>query len=199
LSIIPTRDVTYTLEVTDECRETVSAEITIDLVEVEADFEFDYDSDHRPVRNLSVFGLAYFWTLPDGQTSTAFEPDFVPLAGENQLVGLEVTHPAGCTDQVVKFYDPPLNVFIPNAFTPDGDGLNDIFKAEGTFIKTFDLWIFDRWGNVVFHSKDPDIGWDGSDSSDDFSGQSLIYSYRLRAEGYSGEVLDKKGSVQVLR
>lgn len=199
LSIIPSRDVTYSLEVKDDCNQLAEATVNIDVVEVIAEFEFNYEDDQRPIRNLSGTGLSYFWVLPDGTTSTAFEPVYVPVVGSNEIVLLEVTHPSGCSDEFFDFYKPPLNLFIPNAFTPDGDGLNDVFTAKGTFIKEYDLWIFNRWGNLVFHSKNPEHGWDGSDPSDEFSGQTLIYSYRVRARGHDGEVIDRKGTVQVLR
>ncbi len=199
LNIIPRRDETYTLRVTDECLKTAEESMSVSLVAVEADFEFDYDSDSRPIRNLSADGLSYFWILPGGETSTLFEPIFEPVVDQDQLVSLEVTHPVGCSDSKIEFYEPPLNVFIPSAFTPDGDGLNDIFKAEGTFINEFELWVFDRWGNVVFHSKNPNKGWDGSDPKADFAAQNLVYSYRVLAKGFNSQLIDKKGSVTVVR
>lgn len=199
ISIIPDRDITYTLIVKDECFREVESEINIEVVDVVADFEFDYENDLRPIRNLSTEGVFNFWTLPDGTQSEEFEPTFDPILGQNQPVVLEVSHPAGCRDEKLDFYEPPMNLFIPNAFTPDGDGLNDVFTAVGSFIEEYDLWVFDRWGNVIFHSRNPEYGWDGSDASDEFAGQSLVYSYRVRAVGYSGEVIDKKGTVQVLK
>jgi len=52
--------------------------------------------------------------------------------------------------------------YIPDAFTPNGDGLNDIFTAEGADITTFDMKIFDRWGELIFESTDINKGWDGT-------------------------------------
>jgi gliding motility-associated-like protein len=199
LNIIPRRDETYTLRVTDECFKTTEESMNVSLVAVEADFEFNYDSDSRPIMNLSADGLNYFWVLPGGETSTLYEPTFQPNVDQDQLVSLEVTHPVGCSDSKIDFYEPPLNVFIPSAFTPDGDGLNDIFKAEGTFINEFELWVFDRWGNAVFYTKNPDKGWDGSDPKADFAAQNLVYSYRVLAKGFNSQIIDMKGSVTVVR
>lgn len=199
LNIIPRRDETYTLRVTDECFKVAEKSMNVSLVAVEADFEFDYETETRPIVNYSSEGLNYFWMLPGGETSTFFEPDFDPNIGQDQMVTLEVTHPMGCTDSKIDFYEPPLNVFVPTAFTPDGDGINDIFKAEGTFISEFQLWVFDRWGNVVFHTTNPSKGWDGSDDNADFASQNLVYSYRVLAKGYNSQLIDKKGSVTVLR
>jgi len=199
LNVIPKRDETYTLRVTDECFQNAEKSMNVSLVAVEADFEFDYETNVKPIVNYSTEGLNYFWILPGGETSTLYEPDFEPILDQDQMVTLEVTHPLGCSDSKIDFYEPPLNVFIPTAFTPDGDGLNDIFKAEGTFISEFKFWVFDRWGNVVFHSTDPDQGWDGSDPNADFAAQNLIYSYRVLAKGYNSQLIDKKGSVTVVR
>ena len=59
------------------------------------------------------------------------------------------------------FMENPV-VFIPNAFTPDGDGYNDILRVEGTNITEMVFMIFDRWGQKVFETNDQSIGWDGS-------------------------------------
>src|SRR5690606_13383050 len=53
-------------------------------------------------------------------------------------------------------------VYVPNAFTPDGDGVNDVFRAsiEGT-LESFRMEIFNRWGELLHVAEDPDTGWDG--------------------------------------
>lgn len=199
LNIIPIRDGTYTLSVTDECFRTKMGQMNVELIDVIADFEFDYDSDHSPLINLSTPDISYFWILPSGETSTFFEPQFEPVVDQDQMITLEVKHPIGCTDTKVGFYEPPLNVFIPSAFTPDGDGLNDVFRVKGTYIDEFDLWVYDRWGNVVFHTSELEKGWNGSDSNSNFTTENLIYSYRVLAKGYNFQVFDKKGSITVVR
>jgi gliding motility-associated-like protein len=199
LNVIPRMDETYTLRVTDECFKNAEKSMNVSLVAVHADFEFNYEKDTRPILNYSSEGVNYFWILPSGETSTLFEPEFEPIVDQDQMVTLEILHPIGCSDSKIDFYEPPLNVFVPTAFTPDGDGLNDIFKAEGTFISDFKFWVFDRWGNVVFHSTDPSKGWDGSDPKADFAAQNLVYSYRVLAKGYNSQLIDKKGSVTVVR
>ena len=59
---------------------------------------------------------------------------------------------------------PSNNIFIPNAFSPDGDGLNDTFMAIATsdYIQKFHMLIFDRWGGQIFESNDIMLGWDGT-------------------------------------
>jgi gliding motility-associated-like protein len=54
-------------------------------------------------------------------------------------------------------------LFMPNAFTPNNDGVNDVFRVKDhSFIKSFDIQIFNRWGQLVYKSKDPGRGWNGT-------------------------------------
>lgn len=70
----------------------------------------------------------------------------------------------GCSDTT----EVPVHIlaefvfFIPNAFTPNGNGTNEVFMGEGEGIKEFTMYIFDRWGNLIFESHDPNTGWDGT-------------------------------------
>lgn len=95
----------------------------------------------------------------------------------------------GCIDTTVKFIDikDDLNVFIPNSFTPNGDGLNDVFQVKGLGFKveSFVLDIFDRWGHSIYTTKDINKGWDGN-----VKGQAPVegvYVFRVRVIGANGE------------
>ncbi len=68
-----------------------------------------------------------------------------------------------CVDTAVKCLkiEPDFTFYIPNAFTPNNDGINEIFYGYGTYIKEFHIMIFDRWGNLIFESNDLMKGWDG--------------------------------------
>jgi gliding motility-associated-like protein len=80
-------------------------------------------------------------------------------------VTLTVYNPSGfCSDTIVKCLkvEAPATFYIPNTFSPNGDGCNDVFKGYGLYVKEFQMDIFDRWGNQIFHSKDINRGWEGS-------------------------------------
>lgn len=103
-------------------------------------------------------------------------------------------------DQYSLIYEPLFRIFIPTAFTPDGDGLNDIFKAEGQFVEEFELMIFDHWGKLVFQTKDIEVGWKGdSDRHDNYSGEAAVYSYRYIAKSVDGLMDEGIGVVHLLR
>jgi gliding motility-associated-like protein len=76
---------------------------------------------------------------------------------------------------------PPLSIYIPNAFTPNGDGINDTFGVKGEGIKDFHLVIFNRWGEIIFESREARKQWDGK-----VDGQQVeqgVYVYELFANG----------------
>ncbi|MDO9001768.1 MAG: gliding motility-associated C-terminal domain-containing protein [Bacteroidota bacterium] len=95
----------------------------------------------------------------------------------------------GCIDTVIKIIEviDDFNVYIPNAFTPNGDGLNDVFLVKGLGFKLegFSMEIFDRWGNALFFSKDLTKGWDGTVKS--VQSQDGVYIYKIKAVGANGE------------
>jgi len=70
----------------------------------------------------------------------------------------------GCIDSITNclIVNPLFTFYIPSAFTPNGDGLNDTFIPKGTYIKDFEMYIFDRWGLQLYHSISIKKGWDGT-------------------------------------
>lgn len=79
-------------------------------------------------------------------------------------VNLVVTNQFGCVDDttIEIIVEPDFAFFIPNSFTPNGDGKNDGFFGSGYGITDYQIWIFDRWGNLVFTSTDINKEWDGT-------------------------------------
>lgn len=91
-------------------------------------------------------------------------------------------------------------IFIPNAFTPDGDGLNDIFRPiiSGE-LNHYYLKIFDRNGSVVFTSTDPAIGWLGNSKSSDYLSTSEMFLYQVEVKWESGDFEKFNGTLFLLR
>ena len=90
-------------------------------------------------------------------------------------------------------------IYVPNAFTPDGDGLNDIFKARGIDIATFNMKIFNRWGDLVFESNDMNEGWNGGTRNSDYYCPPGMYQYIIVAQEEQGEVFELSGHVVLIR
>ncbi len=88
------------------------------------------------------------------------------------------------------------HLFIPNVFSPNGDGLNDVLYVRGKGFKNFSFVVFDRWGNKVFESTDKEIGWDGK-----FRGKlvdSGVFVYHIKVEYFDGTKVVKDGNVGVV-
>jgi gliding motility-associated-like protein len=200
VSFILDNDREFTLKVSDVCKEEAVGSVRVRVEDVIASIEMDYEREGRPLRNHSTPNCAYEWILPDGSISYEFEPVFNPVQGQGNQVFLTVSNALGCTDETLVFYDPPIRIFIPNAFTPDGDGLNDVFKAEGQYIESFEMSVFDRWGNLVFYTDHISEGWNGEGASDqNYAAANDIFTYKYTATTWSGEVVQGTGKVNLLR
>jgi len=119
---------------------------------------------------------SYLWQ--DGSTQPIF------LADEEGLVSLEVTDDNGCVgqDSLQVISQCPTRFYIPNAFSPNGDGINDVFRVSGLEIISMTLQVFDRWGSVVYETSDEQAGWDGTiDDQDAEEGQ---YVWRFSYMGF---------------
>ncbi len=105
----------------------------------------------------------------------------------------------GCKDTVtyniiVKDY---ITLYIPNAFSPNGDGRNDHFEAQGTFIKTFEMYIYDRWGVLVKKMNDINTTWDGTKSGG--LAPEDIYVYKGSASDIFGKFVSFHGQISLIR
>ena len=91
------------------------------------------------------------------------------------------------------------NNFIPNAFTPNNDGVNDVFEFYSAFAKNLAVKIYNRWGELVFESIDIEFFWDGTihNSGEICPIGNYIVDYVI--EGYDGSILRDKKSVILLR
>ena len=155
--------------------------------------------------NNSSNAYSYFWNFGDGTSNDSiFSPEHTfPEEAGSYLVSLQVSNQLGCMDttsQVIVVEHDPV-VFIPNAFTPDGDGLNNEFTAvfpENMKLASYEMYIYDRWGELVFYSQNPKQGWDASLAG--FDAPDGVYSYlvKYKEQGYVNK-FQVTGSVVVIR
>ncbi|MEO5645520.1 MAG: PKD domain-containing protein [Bacteroidia bacterium] len=114
--------------------------------------------------------VAWSWNFGDPSTTidTAITQNttytYSDEYGSLYPVYLSVTNQYGCVDDttIEVIVEPEFTFFIPNAFTPNGDGKNEGFFGQGYGISKYEIWIFDRWGNLIFNTKDINQAWDGS-------------------------------------
>ncbi len=104
----------------------------------------------------------------------------------------------GCKDSAfTKINVLAEQLFFPNAFTPNGDGLNDVFKPHGSGVEQYQLIIYNRWGQVMFETSDFTLGWDGTQSQNPV--QSDVYVYQCEMTGISGKRYNYSGNITVVR
>ncbi|MEN7550598.1 PKD domain-containing protein [Rapidithrix thailandica] len=102
------------------------------------------------------------------------------------------------TDTVVVEAVCPVRVFMPDAFTPNGDGLNDTFTAKGAFFRNYRLTIFNRWGEVIYRTNKPEEGWDGTYLGELMPSGVFPYMLEFIAE-WDGEKHTQYGHVTLVR
>jgi len=105
----------------------------------------------------------------------------------------------GCKDSVtyeIRIKD-EMTLYIPNSFTPNNDGMNDEFKAEGTLVQTFDMYIYDRWDNLIVKLDDITKGWNGKYKGHD--AEAGTYVYKGIATNAAGEQTNFKGQINLIR
>ncbi len=134
-----------------------------------------------------------------------YEWNTVPPQSGSTAVGLgpgvyivTVTDANGCTISDTVVLKTASNIFaVPNAFTPNGDGLNDVFLPSYLNVDQFEMRIFNRWGQMVFYSDAIDKGWDGT-----FEGKPEeigTYVYEISVTFLDGMKFRRKGNVVLLR
>ncbi len=92
---------------------------------------------------------------------------------------------------------PAMTIYVPNTFTPNGDGLNDSFGIAGEAIKELHLVIYNRWGQKIFETNNINDRWDGT-----FNGTLApqgSYSYNVSAQGPTGAIQNKKGTFNLIQ
>ena len=149
--------------------------------------------DNSSLINSYVWGPKEYFSRLGGQVNQAT----VRATG---FIHVTVTDPYGCnaTDSLYVETKPCCNVYLPDAFTPNGDGINDVFRliTIGNH-KLTDFRVVNRWGQAVFEGGDIKSGWDGTLGGEP---QSVgTYFYYLRYQCGTGELIEKKGEVALIR
>jgi gliding motility-associated-like protein len=150
--------------------------------------------------NASTNAASHYWTFGDGNTSTSVNPQHTYTDKGMYTVTLLTITTAGCRDSVSMPVEiiPVFTLFIPNAFTPDGNGNNDYFTAKGIEINEFNMMIFNRWGELIFQSDDIAKGWDGKANNGSKTAENGVYIYKIAVRDFQEKYHDYTGHVTLL-
>ncbi|UPT68899.1 MAG: gliding motility-associated C-terminal domain-containing protein [Sphingobacteriales bacterium JAD_PAG50586_3] len=91
---------------------------------------------------------------------------------------------------------PGAILYIPNAFTPNGDGINETFVPKGDGIETFKMLIYNRWGELLYETTDLQQGWDGTYQG--VLSQQDVYIYKVSARGLAYGIVEQEGTVTLI-
>jgi len=118
---------------------------------------------HIDFNDQSSGALYWQWDFGDFGTSILEYPSHDYSDTGTYAVTQVVINQYGCSDTTIRniIIESEFQFFIPNAFTPNGNVTNEIFNGKGIGFDEYHLMIFDRWGNLIFESRDPNEGWDG--------------------------------------
>ena len=204
-----TYDVSLTITSAAGCQNSLT---TPDMIEVFVDPTADFDhiidnsAEDASVQFIdqSIGAVQWNWSFGDGNSSTEQNPLHIYNGPGTYYVELLVTSGDGCTSSIsytVVIQD-NLYIYVPNAFTPDGNGINDVFipVVSGVRADDYELLIFDRWGGLVFETDKIYEGWDGTFADSDTDVQDGIYVWKLNVKDeYNAEKITKIGHVSVFR
>ncbi len=182
--------------------------ITVDTPPV-ADFICDPDSGLTNFNNTVHFidnstGAEHWnWLIGSKFTTVEQNPTYTFPDTGLVKVRLIITHPAGCKDSITKELDirPVITWYMPNAFTPNGDGKNDDFFGKGFLygVTNFKMQIWNRWGEMVFETNNPDDKWNGERRNSGGMSPEGVYIYVVTFTGPRGEPNEYKGFATVVR
>ncbi|HXP49435.1 MAG TPA: gliding motility-associated C-terminal domain-containing protein, partial [Bacteroidia bacterium] len=200
--ITPTVAVVYSVTVTDGCgsSQSGSTSVVIDPSPTAA-----FTATPNPVLggeyvtfvDNSTLANTWSWTFGDGGTATDSMPYYVYEMTGTYTVTLWVTSSAGCKDSVSHTVTVLEDIYVPNVFTPNGDGINDVFHVTTGSIKTYSIEIYSRWGQRVFASTNPNDDWTGRSEAGVMESDGTYY-YIILATDYAGKNFKYTGYLQLI-
>ncbi|MDC3337696.1 gliding motility-associated C-terminal domain-containing protein, partial [Flavobacteriales bacterium] len=178
-------------------------------------------TDLNPIitfQDESSGALNFEWTFGDGENASGLESDILSTTNTSGTIGIPVhfyntpgeytvtqtiTNQYGCTDVVsyVVTVNPDQTMFVPNSFTPDGDGINDFFIPRGIGFDNeyFEMYIFDRWGEEIYQTRSISLPWDGTVKGGTVMAQTDVYIWLIKAQTVDGQQIELKGHVTLLK
>lgn len=203
LEVQPAQSAYYPFTVTDECGE-IYRDSAYVFVAPKPQAQFNYiEVPDIPLRvkfiQGSVNATAYVWDFGDGGTSTDEAPSHTYSAPGTYRVTLRVTNNYGCASQytldVTVYQD--FYLYVPSAFSPNGDGINDQFLVSGSGFESFEMRVYNRWGEQIFHSTHINHGWDGLHEGEE--ALQGVYSYSILLKLPFDKIYQKQGFLTLFR
>jgi gliding motility-associated-like protein len=167
---------------------------------IEPSFNSVYlDDETIGLTNLLPDSLVTFWEFSDGTLSNDHHAEHRFNTLDEWVATLHAYTPLGCHNSVSQTFQATGEIYIPNAFSPNGDGLNDVYKPVGRDVLSYHLTIYNRFGQVVFETRDMEEYWTGGYLGGDYFVMDGLYSFILRATDARYNTIERSGMIQVMR
>lgn len=204
ITVAPQNSTSYFVQVSDECQTfSVTAVALVQVVKPLANF---YIMSQDPMQglpvqfeNASLNAWSYTWAFGDGNGSFLVNPIHTYTQPGFYEITLIATNQEGCIDSISKWIEiaPERYIYLPNSFTPDGDGLNEYFYGRFIGLMSARFYIFNRWGEEIFFSDQLNFVWDAT--YEGIPVQDGTYTWYLIYEIEKGIYEDLSGHVNVIR
>lgn len=203
--IHPAQSSTYSVLVSDSCSTERSDQKFI-IVNPLPDVDFQVNPTNSDILNpyvefeeMTVGASQWFWDFGDGNSAAIANPVHEYYTPGYYRVWLTAISDSGCVDSTFRdlYVRDVVTFYIPNSFTPDGDGINDQFGIIGDSLSGYHLSVYSRWGQQIFESTGPFDTWDGN-GPDGKSAPGGVYVYRAKIFNAPGKQIFN-GTVTLLR
>jgi gliding motility-associated-like protein len=203
LTAVPEFSRTFSVVARDICGRLTEEEVNVEVKPIIANFSvvnvgdqlYEFTAMPQPACDSCV----YQWDFGDGNNGydSIVVHQFDGLS--DYVTFLTTTNEIGCSNTQQFQILGSTYFYIPSAFTPNGDGINDVFQVVGRGFAEYELTIFNRWGAVVFHSTDPEEVWVGEAGDQYYYAQNQAYGFTIRVKGFDTETIERSGAIQLMR
>jgi gliding motility-associated-like protein len=198
--VTPSEPTAYRLYVEDECGNFSAAEVFVNIDNVNPNFTSVYiDDDVVGLTNLLPDSVFSYWEFSDGSFSWEHDTEHRFNTIGDWVATLHAFSAVGCHNEISQTFQATGALFVPNAFSPNGDGINEVWKPVGRDIVSYHVRIFNRNGEMIFESRDMEVVWTGSDRGGGYYVPNGVYSFILQAEDARFNAIERSGFVEVIR
>jgi gliding motility-associated-like protein len=194
----------YTVTIVDANGCQLEQNFNISETQVSTNFEANPDEGLTPLQvefiNTSSGANSYTWDFGDGSApliTSSSDPVYHMYTTEGLFNAVLYASYDGACEGIdsthIRAFQISAITKIPNVFSPNGDGYNESFRVLSVNLKTLQMNIFDRWGNMVWEIKNPNEEWTGNGQA------SGVYFYTLKAEGFDGNTFTHEGTITLVQ
>lgn len=195
---------TFTVTATDVCGNFGSEPVVVYLLNLDAPFTYDevspYVYEFIASDTAACIGCEYAWDFGDGATGVGPVVTHGFDGVQEYQVILHVLSPQGCEGENFTTITSPPQLYIPNSFSPNGDGVNDVWQVVANSVEFIEIYVFNRWGDVIFYSDSANTPWVADSHNEmNYFVEDGVYPFFVKAWGYNYEVKEITGSITIFR